>query len=271
MSLTDLKGKLNKIFKAVFKLFMSKKQITLKKLILSKEDVSRMEPGQLRHYFIITNILHDLDFYGKLLIFIVNSPAPSRVENYGKAVSQIFILIKYISSIYEMFKFLKKDVIGKVDERSDLKAEANKIIMGYKSNYEEIYCFIRNKYGFHYEWQKDLEPFICEAVKEYGELDIYLSDILSGNDVFASSSAVVFMTIINKMKKHGYHNKNTKEIFEDLRNSTINIGEQLRKFYRRYLVEVVLKSVKFVDTGEVIEVPAKKFSECQLSFFVVSG
>lgn len=248
---------------------MNKKQIRLKKLILSKEDALKMSPWQLRQYFIITNILHDLDFYGKLLVFITRTPACNRVENEGKAVSQIFILIKYISSVYEMFEFLKKDVVGKFDKQSDLRDEATKIIKGYKNNYEKIYSFIRNKYRFHYEWQDDLEPFFCEAVKEYGNLDVYMSDVLSGNDVYSSSGAIVFATIISKMKKHGYSNKTSKGIFDDLAISVTNIGQQLKMFYRKYLVDVVLKSARYVDTGEVIEVSAKKFAECQLSFFVV--
>lgn len=250
---------------------MNKKQITLKKLILPKETVSRMQPFQLRQYFVITNMLHDLDFYGKLLSFISNVPESSPVERSDKAGNQINILIKYISNIYEMVKFLKRDVIERIDKQDMLGTEACKIISEYEKNYVDIYRFIRNKYGFHYEWEEDLEQFICDAVKEYGDLDIYLSDAISGNDVFASSSAIVFMTIMDKMRKHGYPDKSSGKLFDDLATSAIRMGESLKIFYRRYLLDCVLESARFIKTGENVEIPAKKFSECQLSFFVVPG
>ena len=225
----------------------------------------------------MTSMFRDLDIYGKLLLFISNTSTANKVESADKAGNIIFILIKYISSIHEMLLFMEKDVIGKeeivgiLNEQIELKNNADQIIKEYKAKHKKIYSFIRNKYGFHYGQKQGLEPSICEAVKDCDELEIYLSNTLSGNDVFASTSKIVIATIYDEMKKNRFPDKSSQELLKILVDSASDVGEKLKDFYRKYLFAVVLKSVKFCETGETIEVSAKKFSECQLSFFVVPG
>ena len=59
---------------------------------------------------------------------------------------------------------------------------------------KDIFAFIRDKFGFHYEYQNDVDEMIENASKQFSEFEMWLSDD-SANEIFASSNAVMLEVV----------------------------------------------------------------------------
>ena len=249
---------------------VDKDYILLNKLVIPSDSVRGMTKSQKRQYLMITNMLRDLNLLQKLLLFTNNNERPDEPTESANTTISFFFLKTLISKNHEMWEFMEKE--GLLRERFDGKLrELRKEVDDFFSiqGNRDIFSFIRNKFGFHYEadhrHKRELEDLIEPAMNDH-EMDMWLSSDDSGNEIFGSSNAVMLKVIFQRMREKG-SNGDDKGLMKQLVGLTLKISKIFREFYLMYLVEIVLRDIELQDLGTV-KVMAPLLSKMKLPLIV---
>jgi chloramphenicol O-acetyltransferase len=100
-----------------------------------------------------------------------------------------------ISKIYEIWQFLECEKISEEKSRfsSNLLYYWNKIETFFSiAKNKELFCFVRNKFGFHFDHYQEIEKYIEKAMDEVGDLEFWMGSDSSGN-------AIMLIVLRNKM------------------------------------------------------------------------
>jgi hypothetical protein len=162
--------------------------------------------------------------------------------------------------------FVKKnkilDSIGGLDDVTRMSEQVKSFFADQKI--DGICSFIRNKFGFHYEHWDEVDGLIENEAKQFTEFEIWLSTEDSGNEIFASTNAVMLKVIFSEMKKLGFTGDDAK-LFDDLFELSLRGARILREFTIAYLTGVL--SVTWVKTEE-LEITSPLYSDVKLPLIV---
>lgn len=247
-----------------------KDYVILNKLVISGDSVRGMTKSQKRQYLMVTNMLRDLNLLQKLLLFTNNNERPDEPTESANTTISFFFLKTLISKCNEMWEFMEKEgllqeeFVGKLKE---LRKEVDDFF-SIRGN-RDIFSFIRNKFGFHYEadprHKKEIEDLMEPAMNDH-EMDMWLSSEDSGNEIFSSSNAVMLKVIFQRMRDNGLRG-NEEALMSQLFESTLKISRIFREFYLMYMVEIVLKGIRLQDYGTV-KIKAPLLSKTRLPLIV---
>ena len=215
----------------------------------------------------LTLILRDLNLLQKCLIYIGNKKHFEKPLVSSKTTTSFFFLKTLISKIHEMWTFLNRNEI--LNNRSTFSNELNAKIDEIQSFFSDrkvadIFSFIRNKFGFHYEYLDDVDILLDEAIKSFDNLEMWLSTCDSGNEIFASSNAVMISVIFSEMNKLGFEG-DKQELMNKMFNLALNAARIFREFSLFYIVEAF--SIKWRQEEE-IEVNVPILSNVELPLIV---
>lgn len=239
----------------------------LAKLILEREELNKMSPKEKKRYIMLTSILQDLNLLQKCLIYSGNKKPSEKPLVSANTTISFFFLKTLISKIHEMWRFLNKNKI--LDDHStfsnELKAKGDEIQDFFlDKKVEEIFSFIRNKFGFHYEYWDDVDSLINEAMKSFDQLEMWLSKWDSGNEIFASSNAVMLSVIFSKMSNLGFEG-DEQNLMNKIFDLALNAARIFQEFSVFYIVEAF--SIKWRQEEE-IEIDVPSISEVHLPLIV---
>lgn len=244
--------------------------VGLNKAIIPGDAVRKMSNIQKRQYLMITNMLRDLNLLQKLLLFVRNNDNMDEATESANVTISFFLLKTLISKNHEMWNFAKQEGMLSENLNGQLNRLKNQIIAFFsdKKN-QDIFSFVRNKFGFHYEadpkYKKELENLIGPAMDGH-EMDMWLSNADSGNEIFSSSNAIMLKVIFERMRNNGFVGDD-KALMGKLFNLTLNISRIFHDFYKFYLIENILAGITLQDTGE-LRIKAPLLSQTKLTLLV---
>jgi len=241
-------------------------KVKLIKLVLPKSEIDKLSPQEKKRYLMFTSIVGDLNLLQKCLIFVGNesSSAPPNVS--ARTTISFFFLKTLISKIHEMWTFLNKNKVleGSASFSGELKEKCNEIENFFFDNkVKDIFAFIRNRFGFHYEYWDDVDVMIEDASKQFSEFEIWLSED-SANEIFASSNAVILEVIFLKMKRVGFAG-DAKSLLEQLLDLALKGSGLFREFSVLYLAEAF--PVNWEQREEVV-IEAPQYLQVKLPLIV---
>jgi hypothetical protein len=253
--------------------------VNFKKVVISKTEVRRMSPIQKKRYIMLTNILRDLVLLQRVLLFVNNHRKSDEGQNEpvcvdATAVTILFFLEMLISKNYEIKKFIYENKIA--DEKNSFPASLKVIFKEMENFYSEdkvriLFEFIRHKFGFHYEYQNDIDVILDQVMDGSRDLVLWFSDSDYGNEVFASSNEVTLAAIFQKMRELGYASETGEDqqasFMDQLLRLALSSSKHSREFCMHYLVEVVLRNVNIKQEASV-QVCAPLLSEIHLPSIV---
>ncbi len=247
-----------------------KDYVVLNKLVISDDSVRGMTKSQKRQYLMITNMLRDLNLLQKLLLFTNNNESIDEPTESAKTTISFFFLKTLISKTHEMWEFMGKEGLCEEEFDGTLKVLRKEVVDFFSvQRNRDIFSFIRNKFGFHYEadhrYKRELEDLIEPAMNGH-EMDMWLSVDDSGNEIFESSNAVMLKVIFQRMRDAGFIG-DEKVLMGQLFDSTLKISRIFREFYLMYMVEIILKGIQLEDLG-VVQVMAPLLSKTKLPLIV---
>lgn len=242
-------------------------RIKLSKLVLEREELNKMSPKEKKRYIMLTCILRDLNLLQKYLVYSYNKKPSKEPLVSANTTVGFFFLKTLMSKIHEMWTFLDKNKI--LDDCStfsnELKAKRGEIQNFFSDRkVKEIFSFIRNKFGFHYEYWDDVDLLIDEATKLFDQLVMWLSTEDSGNEIFASSNAIMIYVIFLKMRNLGFEGDEQK-LMDKILDLALNAARIFREFSVSYIVEAF--SINWRQEEE-IEIDAPSISEVHLPLIV---
>ncbi len=243
------------------------KRIKLTKLTLPQTEINKMDKKEKKRYIMFTCILRDLNLLQKCLVYIGNDKQTNEPYASANATISFFFLKTLISKIHEIWVFLKEN---KVDcdytkFSSDLKNKIDDIKSFFaEKKVEGIFSFIRNKFGFHYEYWNDVDELIDNASKDFTQFEIWLSPQDSANEIFASPNSVILKVILLEMHKLGFPG-DEKKLINTLFDLALEGARLSREFSVFYLSEVF--PIKW-EQKEEIEIEVPLMSEVQLPLIV---
>ena len=239
-------------------------------LVLSKDKVKKLSARDKKRLLMLTNMLRDMDLFRKMLVFVRKQKTGSKELDEASFVTLAFSFTKIlISKVYEIWEFLNSEKIEqeKVAFSDSLSKWWNEIEAFFlEEKNKKLFCFIRNKFGFHFDYYPDLEPYIEDAMNEVGNLEFWMGNDSSGNDVFASSSTVMLTVLRNKMRELGFAG-NEEGLIGQLQRLPIQISYIMNEFCKGYLTEIILKGHAF-DEKSTIAVTAPLLSKVNLPLIV---
>lgn len=241
-------------------------KVELTKLILEREEINKMSPLEKKRYIMLTSMLQDLNILQKCLLFSGNPIASEKPFVSAFRTINFFFLQTLISKTHEMWNFINKN--GILDDHSthsnELKAKCIEV-QNFFSNkkVEKIFSFIRNKFGFHYEYKDDVNSLIDEEMKLLNHLEIWLSND-SGNEIFASSNEIILNVIFSEMSTFGFKG-DRQELMNKIFDLALSAARILREFSVNYIAEAF--SINWLQT-EVVEVNVPSISEVHLPLIV---
>jgi len=239
-------------------------------LVLPKDKVEKFSPRDKKRLLMLTNMLRDMDLFRKMLVFVKEQKTGSKQLDEAAFVTLAFSFTKIlISKVYEIWEFLNSENIELEKTSfsislSEWWGEVENFFHEKKN--KELFCFIRNKFGFHFDHYIDLEPYIEAAMNEVGDLEFWMGNDSSGNDVFASSNTVMLTVLRNKMLELGFVG-NEEELIGQLQRLPIQISHSMNEFCKGYLTEILLKEHVFHEKF-TIAVNAPLWSEVSLPLIV---
>ncbi|MBI3248031.1 MAG: hypothetical protein HYZ50_16120 [Deltaproteobacteria bacterium] len=242
------------------------KKIKLTKLILPKNEINKLTPQEKKRYVMFTCMIRDLNLLQKCLIFIGNDVSSIRPSILAIATFSFFFLKTLISKIHEMWVFLKRNKIPR--EPAIFSSELQKKYNGIEDFFhdkkvEDIFAFIRDKFGFHYEYQNDIDGMIEEASKHFSKFEMWLSDD-SGNEIFASSNDVMLKVVFSEMRRLGFSG-NEEVLLHQLYELAVSGSLLFREFNVFYLVE---SFPIHWEKQESVEIKAPRYSQVRLPLIV---
>lgn len=151
----------------------------------------------------LTNIMRDMDLFGKVLVYAGTEKTAKRELYKAEFVTLVFSISKIlISKIYEAWVFMKKEEMGK--EKTNFSAnlleqwEKIETFFSDKKN-KDLFAFVRHNFGFHFGYRKNIEPCIENAMKEVGDLEFWLGNDSSWNNIFSGSNAIMPTVLLHRM------------------------------------------------------------------------
>jgi hypothetical protein len=248
------------------------KTLEFHQLVLPKESVESFSARDKKRLLMLTNMMRDMDLFRKLLLYIREQTLCHKELDQAAFITLAFSFIKVlISKVFEIWEFLNSEKIGqeKKSFSKPLSVWWDKIeaFFLYEKNYE-LFRFVRNKFGFHFDHYQDIEPYIEEAMREVGDLEFWLGIDSSGNDVFAGSNTVMLTVLCNKMSELGFAG-NEKELIGHLQRLPIEISHSMNEFCKGYFTEIILKG-KRLRQKKVLTVIAPLLSEVNLPLIISS-
>jgi len=244
-------------------------KVSLQKITIAKTEVAKMLHATKKRYLMLTNMLRDLNLLQKLLVFGIQHKQKGIVINEARAVLLFFLQKTLISKIYEMWQFIKKDgILGNKSELPEqVRIELEKAEKFFEdTKIDNLFGFIRNKFGFHYDTYAEIEPMIDKAMEEVQDIEMWLSDTDSGNDIFNSSNAIMIQVVYNKMRDNGFGD-DSEVLAVKLVELTLDASNLLRGFCVQYLTGVILRNVDYQQSNKV-EIDAPLLSEVTLPLIV---
>lgn len=242
-------------------------KIKLQKIKIPQSEISKLSNQDKKRLVMLSAMLRDLNFLQKNLLFVGNVQTPSEVELDAKETMVASILKNLISRIYEMHQFINNNGLGSTVKKSsnqDLKKKLKMINCFFSdAKVSKLFDFIRNKFGYHYEYKNDIDDAISKSLAEL-DYEMWLSPDNSANEIFPSLDKVVLNTICAKMKELGYEG-NTQELFDKLFSLMVNACDLFRKFCVLYIT--IIFNFSF-SKNQVVEIDAPLLSEVKLPFIV---
>ena len=240
------------------------------KLVLPKETVESLSARDKKRLLMLTSMMRDMDLYRKM--FVYGGKQKTGYEKFDEAilVTLIFSISKIlISKVYEIWKFVEVEKIR--EEKDTFSPELLEHWSEIEAFFSEeknkqLFCFIRNKFGLHFDHYPEIEPYIENAMKEVGDLEFWMGNDSSGNDVYSSSNTVVLTVLRNKMTALGFAGAEEKLIGQ-LQKLPIEISHSLNEFCKGYLTEILLKEKSF-EQKLTITVTVPLLSEVNLPLIV---
>ena len=230
------------------------------KITITAEEFDALDERQQKRFIMFTNELRDVIFFQKLLIYI---PKPNDEDAEPlKAANTTMLMVSlqiFISKMCEILVFIDRNGIKKeINNSPNAQNEHFKPILDlYNTADYKIFKFIRNTFGFHYEYQNKVDPSISRALKKIGTYEAWMADD-SANDIFTSSNTVFLEVITNEMKKLEYKGE-SRELFYHLFAMTIRAAGLMRSFCVEYLASC-FPSIQWQEQEEV-EVEATPLSD----------
>jgi len=211
-------------------------------------------------------MVRDLNLLQKCLLFVGNESPPDKPSVSAKTTISFFFLKTLISKIHEMWTFLNKNKVleGSASFSRELEEKCDEIDNFFSDNkVKNIFAFIRDKFGFHYEYWDDVDKMIEDASKKFSEFETWLSED-SANEIFASSNAVILEVIFLEMKRVGFSG-DTKSLMNQLFDLALKGARLFREFSVFYLTEAF--SVNWEQREEVV-IEAPQCSQVKLPLIV---
>lgn len=242
------------------------KKVKMTKLTLTKSEMDKLGPQEKKRYIMFTLMLRDLNLLQKFLMCVGNESSTDQPTASAETTIHLFFLKTLISKIHEMWTFLSKNKIlqGSAGFSTVLKEKSDKIENFFsEKKVKDIFAFIRDKFGFHYEYQDDVDGMIEDASKRLSEFEIWLSDD-SANEIFASSNAVTMEVIFSRMKIVGFTG-DMENLLRQLYELALKGANLFREFSVLYLVEVF---PVMWERREEVEIEAPLYSQIKLPLIV---
>jgi len=243
------------------------KKINLSKLTLSQEELNKLSKRQKKRFIMFTCIIRDLNLLQKCLGYISNDKRTDDPFHSANVTISFFFLKTLISKIHEMWFFLKKNKIAN-DRGSfsvDLKNKIDEIVLFFDDKKtEKIFTFVRNKFGFHYEYWNDVDKLIRNALKDFDCYEAWLSSENSANEIFASTNAVILKVIFSRMTKLGFKGDN-QALMDTLFDLSLRGARLFQEFSVHYLTEI--SDIKW-EQQTSIEIDVPLITEVKLPLIV---
>lgn len=246
------------------------KTLEFHQLVLPKKVVESFSARDKKRILMLTNMMRDMDLFRKLLVYVTEQTRGDKELDQAAFITLSFSFIKVlISKVFEIWEFLNSEKIGQEKKlfSKPLCVWWDKIeaFFHHEKNYK-LFSFVRNKFGFHFDHYQDIEPYIEAAMREVGDLEFWLGNDSSGNDVFAGSNTVMLTVLRNKMSELGFAG-NEKELIGHLLRLPIEISHSMNEFCKGYFIEIILKEKRFRQK-RAITVIATLLSEVNLPLIV---
>jgi len=246
------------------------KTLEFHQLILPKESVESLSSRDKKRLLMIMSMIRDMDLYRKMLIYGGKQKTGHEKLDEAALVTLVFSISKIlISKVYEIWQFLGSEKISeeKADFSAGLLEHWNKVedFFSEEKN-KQLFCFIRNKFGFHFDHYQEIEAYIEKAVKEVGDLEFWMGNDSSGNDIFTSSNTVMLIVLRNKMIELGFTGTE-EELIGELQRLPIVISHSINEFCKGYLMEILLKGKSF-QQRLTVAITAPLLSEVTLPLIV---
>lgn len=260
--------------------------LRLTKFIIPKEKVKKLSRLKKNRYLIFTNVLRDLNLTQKLLLYIKANPNNKEVLLASDTTLILFFLKVLISKCCNLWEFIRKSGIHR--EKHTFPAKLLNLYVQIEKfftdrNKLDLFKFVRDKFVAHYEFQKDSLSSLEQAMDNIGDIEMWLSEDDSGNNIFSSSNKMMLEVIMEKIKRNNLMDENllTKPVGEQFKGKrreemvamgilfalTLKIALLLQEFSIHYLTNIVLKDIGLVEKGRSsIEVPL--LSETKLSLII---
>lgn len=238
--------------------------IILTKLTLTQEELNKLDSKQKKRFLMLTCFIRDLNLLQKCLIFANNSQATDEIQKSAIKTTIFFFQKILISKIHEMWIFINKNnILNDSPKFSNTLKEKIKPIQDSFSEEDNILAFIRNKFGFHYEYWNNIDKEIDASFGEIGTYEAWLSSD-SANEIFSSSNDIILNVIFSKMRNLGFSG-DENQLMSELNKLTLNSASLFRDFTVHYLTEVFPIQWKY---EEDLETEAHKISEISLPLIV---
>jgi len=241
------------------------KKVKLTKLILPKREMDKLGPQEKKRYIMFTCMMRDLNLLLKCLLFVGNERSSEKPSASAKTAMSFFFLKTLISKIHEMWTFLRKNKILQTPSSfsKDLKEKCDEIENFFSDKkVEGIFAFIRDKFGFHYEYQNDVDAMIEEASQKFPEFEIWLSDD-SANEIHVSSNEVMLEVIFDEMKQRGFSGDR-----ESILRQLYELAVTGSRLFRGSSVLYVVEALGAWKRQEQVEIEAPQHSQVKFPFIM---
>ena len=243
--------------------------VSFDKVSIPLNDIKTLSKDKKRQLLMITNMLRDINLLQKYMIFSLKGlDEKNSLKIEENMTTYLFLIKTLISKIHEMWQFIKKHKLQQNKRDLDLKTCQTLSFLEQFYDVNKIgktFDFIRNKFGFHYEWGRAVEEPIEKAM-EVEDFQMLLSNEDSGNNIFVSSNRVTLAVILEEMLKNGYkgsHDVLIRKLIDNLLES----AKLFRDFYKMYLICDILNGIQVKNEGKV-SVEAPWLSEVALPLIV---
>ncbi len=233
------------------------KKIKMTRATIDQSDIAKLDIKEKKRFIMFTNMIRDLELLQKFLIYTTNDKQREEPFFSAKNTLLFFFQKTLISKLHEMWFFLNKNNI--LSDYPKFSADLKAKISGIKTFFSEekserIFSFIRNKFGFHYEYWDDIDSPIDNALKYFKKYEAWLSSENSGNQIFATSNNVILMVIFAEMKRLGYIG-DEKQLMDTLTDLTLECARLFQNFSILYIAEAFSLKWELHEDFE-LEVPS---------------
>jgi len=231
-------------------------KVKLTKVVIPQSEIIRMDEKMKKRFIMFTCIMRDLNLLQKCLAYTSNNKPKKEPSISANTTINFFFLKTLISKTHEMWSFINRNKV--LDDYQKFSDDLKKKIYDIENFFsdkkvENIFSFIRNKFGFHYEYWDDIDKSIDNAFKKFDHYEAWLSSKDSANEIFSSSNAVILQVIFSEMQQLGFVG-DEKQLMDIIFKLTLKIARLFQEFSTFYLTEAF--SVKWEQQKEMeIDVP----------------